>query len=589
MDRELNMADKLNTGSHSRSAIRSRLTAAILLFSVLPLLLAARLCHLQVIEHDDFAELASSQRLQRMPIPARPGDILDCRGRLLATSVRSPSLYVVPREIDDIHDYSQKLADALQIESDWIEHRISSRKDRWFLWIKRLLTEEQVTRVRELKLPAHTWGLNREYQRLYPEGSLAFHLLGLRDIDGIGRGGIESICHDKLEGMEGELAAFKDARGRIIDHIPDFMQPATPGETVTLTIDSIIQLIVEQQLDEAVVQHQPHGACAIVMNPGNSEVLAMASRPGWNRNSHSSVPSDAWRNLAVSAVFEPGSTVKPLVVAWAMQQGVLQADEKIDCEYGRYRMGSRLLHDHHGYGELSISDILVHSSNIGMAKIGERLGNVKLYQGIESFGLGQITGISLVGELPGLLRPVDKWDIYSTGSIPMGQEFAITPLQLISAHCVLASDGRWRQPKLIKSISDENIVDSPAKVQFFTSQVTVPVVDPLIAQEIVRGPMRDVVERGTGRRSRIDGYDVFGKTGTSQKYDAELKAYSNTRSVCSFVGGLPAQNPEVLVLVMLDEPQSPSPSGGKTAAPIAREILKRIIDYRHLPPTSETH
>jgi cell division protein FtsI/penicillin-binding protein 2 len=323
------------------------------------------------------------------------------------------------------------------------------------------------------------------------------------------------------------------------------------------------------------------------MAPTTGEILAMASRPAFDPRQLQNVPEAAWKNLAVAAVFEPGSTFKPIIVAAALQQGLLLRDEMIDCSYGLYRMGPRLLHDHHPYGLLSTGDVLVKSSNIGMAKIGERLGLDGLFSATASFGFGSRTGIELPGELQGIVQPRKNWNVYSLGSIPMGQEIACTPLQLITAHAVLANGGRLIRPTLLRretSPESNFATHTPATNTELlnppTHDVETPLVDAEHAAWLVQNPLRDVITRGTGKAARTPGLDIFGKTGTAQKLDPNTGTYSDKAWVVSFVCGAPASNPAALVLVMVDEPTAPGIHyGGTVAAPTAARILAAATNH----------
>jgi cell division protein FtsI/penicillin-binding protein 2 len=318
----------------------------------------------------------------------------------------------------------------------------------------------------------------------------------------------------------------------------------------------------------------------------------MASRPTYSPNDPSDVPADAWKNQAISVVYEPGSTFKPFVVAWALEQGVIARDEMFHCENGMYRMGRRELHDHDSYGELSVTDILVKSSNIGMAKVGERLGNAGLYRATTAFGFGHRSGINLPGELSGLLRPLNEWNGYSTGSIPMGQELAVTPLQLITAHAALANGGRLITPRILRGVqgqrqtADSALFASTDKPGMsIPATIVTPTVQPDIAKWIVEVPLTEVVKRGTGTKAQLDAYTVFGKTGTAQKMNPEGGGYSDTLHTASFICGAPAHDPRVLVLVVVDEPQSGRTHyGGVIAAPPAKQILNRTLLHLGVSP-----
>ncbi|WP_437188234.1 peptidoglycan D,D-transpeptidase FtsI family protein [Planctomicrobium sp. SH668] len=530
--------------------------------------IAMRFAHIQWIRGDHYAARAVRQQLSSEPILARPGDLYDRRGRLLATTISVPSLFIYPNRISDIPGLSQKLADALGMDAVGLQARIEANSTKQFLWIKRRLDETQAAAIRELEISPRLLGFRREFQRHYPQGHLAAHVLGIRNIDGVGVGGIEEFLDEKLKGADGVRRFVRDARGYVLNILEDVTEPPIDGTSYVLTIDAILQLKTEQQLDALMDKHQALGACAIVMDPQNGEVLAMASRPAFDPNHPERASPDAWKNMSTSAVFEPGSTFKPLVVAWALDHGLIERDQDYDCENGVYRMGKRLLHDHHPYGVLSLTDVLVKSSNIGMAKIGETLGNDRLYDLARAFGFGKKTGIELPGELAGILRSREKWNHYSTGSIPMGQELAATPLQILVAHSVLANHGLRVSPHLILDVTTK--VGSPRPTNVLMNRI----VGSESADWVVQGPMLEIVERGTGKQAYVSGRDIFGKTGTAQKLAEDGQSYSQTRNFSSFVGGADADAPRLMVLVSVDEPRGTDQFGGSVAAPYVAEILK---------------
>jgi cell division protein FtsI/penicillin-binding protein 2 len=420
------------------------------------------------------------------------------------------------------------------------------------------------------------YGFREEFQRHYPQGPVAAHVLGLRDVDNLGRGGVEEACNELLRGKPGERRVRRDARGYVVEVLEAQSRPPLDGTNVQTTLDSLLQLKVEARLAELMTEHRPKSCTSIVMLPDSGEIIALASCPTFDPNRPQEVEPGAWKNQALASMFEPGSTFKPFVVAWALDRGLLERDEELHCGWGAYRMGRRVLHDHHAYGELSVTDVLVKSSNVGMAKIGERLTNVELYRACAAFGFGRTTGLGLPGELPGMLRAFEDWTSYSTGSIPMGQELAATPLQIITAHAALANGGRLVTPRLVRPITN-----GP------TAAVTVvaPVVTPETAAWLVAGPMREVVSRGTGKEAKLPGYSVFGKTGTAQVVDPATGRYSHSRHICSFICGAPASAPEVLVLVVVEEPQGPGVQyGGTVAAPAARDILQAALGHLRVEP-----
>ncbi len=438
------------SGSNLATRGRRQLIVVAALLTV-GLALTARLIQLQVFQSGRLAERANRQRSYVDVLPASPGDLLDRDGRVLATTVKAHSLFLVPQDVSDRWPVSLSLAGALKLDADRIYERLAEQRDKKFLWIKRRLTSAEEEAVRKLKLPSGIWGFRDEYLRRYPQGSLAAHVLGLRDIDGKGRGGLEESLETMLRGQDGRRTLIRDARGRVIDVADEEAIPPRRGADVRTTLDAVVQTYVERELDRLVAEWKPQGACAIVQDPVTGEILAMASRPTFDPNDPESVSAAVWKNRAVAWMYEPGSTFKPFVVAGALERGLLSRDDEIDCGGGETRLGSRLLHDTHPYGRLSVTDVLVKSSNIGMAQIGARLSNEQLHATILSFGFGRPTGSGLPGEMPGMLRPFKEWSSYSNASLSIGQELAVTPLQMICAHSALANGGTWISPKLVLS------------------------------------------------------------------------------------------------------------------------------------------
>lgn len=562
-----------------------RVRLLVFCFAALGMVLCARLIHVQWLGSSQFAEKANRQRIFTEKIPARPGEILDRQGRLLASTMTSHSLFVVPEKIDDPAGIANALASVLDIDAGDLLEQINTRRTKKFLWVKRRLSEEETTAVRELNLPPRSWGFREEYLRKYPQGELAAHVIGLRDVDGVGRGGLEQSLDGQLRGTDGSRMVVRDARGRVIDVLDEVTKPPKPGETAVLTLDVVVQLFVERELEQVMQEWKPASACAIVMDPRSGDILAMASRPTFDPNNPVNVPDAAWKNTAIASMYEPGSTFKPFILSWAIEKGVVNPEEMFDCEHGTYKMGPRVLHDDHHYGELSVIDILVKSSNIGMAKIGERLKNDELYQAAITFGFGRSTGSELPGELSGMLHPLQKWTSYSTGSIPMGQELAVTPLQMITAQSALANGGELRSPRLVVRQADLSpvSVDVSDGTGPSTSLVT-RTVSAETANWVVQGPMVEVVRRGTGKKAQLEGYTVFGKTGTAQKMDPKTGTYSDNKHVSSFLCGAPAEDPRAIVLVVVDEPSvGGTHYGGTIAAPAAASILRQALVYLRVP------
>ena len=568
------MSHASNTDERIPLIGRARLIVTVL--GIGWLILAARLVQLQWWQQEKFAGKAEQQREFVEEIPARPGDIVDRQGRLLATTLTARSLYVVPSRIAKPSEYAQALSEVLEISRDNLFERLHNNPQRQFLWIKRRLIESEVERVKRLNLPKATWGFRDEYRREYPQGVVAAHVLGLRDIDGVGRGGIEEHFDSDLRGQNGRRHIARDARGHVIEIVDDELQPASPGRTVRLSLDVVVQLYAERELDNVMREWKPESCCAIVIDPMNGDIIGMATRPTFDPNRPDEASTESWKNRAIADIYEPGSTFKPMIVSYGLDQGVLQKDDVFNCENGLYRMGRRLLHDHHRYGMLNLTDVLVKSSNIGMAKIGERMENLRLHEAATLFGFGRRTGIELPGEQPGILRPLNEWTSYSTGSIPMGHEVATTPLQLITAHAALANGGQLVRPRIV--LPDQQ--DSTARLK----AITEPTVASETARWIIEHPMQEVVTRGTGKKARIPGYHVFGKTGTAQCLSPD-GGYVHGKYISSFVCGAPAESPRLLALVVVNQSSVGGETfGGKVAAPAAANILRQSLVYLRISP-----
>ncbi|MCA9039948.1 MAG: penicillin-binding protein 2 [Planctomycetaceae bacterium] len=576
-----------------KRVVNYRLGFLALLFIIGFGLLGARLVQIQHLEQTTLSIHANRQHSFKETIPARTGEILDRKGKVLATTITTYSLYVDPSRIKNPQEFSDEICTVVVLDSEELAKKLKEHQNKKFLWIKRRLSDIEANAIAALGLPEGTWGFRKEYFRSYPQGELAAHLLGLRDIDGHGRGGVEEAFDDVLQGTPGSQTFFRDARGRVfLPEDSEFIAPQ-PGRSIVLTLDMVIQFHVEAELNQMVEEWNPKSCSAIVMDPHTGEILAMASRPNFNPNYPENVPPAAWKNCAISAIYEPGSTFKPLIVAGALDRGLIKRDEVFDCEMGTYQMGRRTLHDHHRYGELDLTNVLVKSSNIGMAKIGECLQNQGLFETVSNFGFGQPTGVPVAGELAGKLRPFKDWDGYSTGSIPMGQEIAATPLQMIRAHAVLANGGILVQPKLVLQELEEPWLPFTAGSPFRSpldkgiepnNNSAWQILSPETCHWLVQHPLAEVIERGTGKKAKIEEYRLFGKTGTAQKVDPKTGKYSHQKYISSFICGGPVENPRVLVYVSADEPGGAKNAyGGQAAAPVAARIIRATLEHFQVP------
>lgn len=555
-------------------------------------ILALRLGHLQWYQHAELTRLTLRQSEVEVVVPARPADIVDRNGKMLATTVTTPSLFVDPTRLKVTPEFVTQLAEAVHLDPQELTARLHDYREKRFMWVKRRLSEQELAEASALKWPDGACGFREEFLRQYPQDELAAHVLGLRNIDGEGKGGVEESLDGLIRGQAGRRKLGRDARGRIVE--VDFSAADAPQrfQSVQLSIDLAVQMFAERELDKICADWKPRAATAIVLDPQTGELLGMASRPTYSPSQLEDVPEEAWKNQAISIVYEPGSTFKPLIVAWGLQQQAINRDDHFYCERGSYQMigRSKPIRDVHGYGELSVMDVLVKSSNIGMAKIGLKLGNESLFEATYRFGFGRPTGVELPGELSGILAPLRKWTSYSTGSIPMGQEIAVTPLQLIVAHAALANGGRLISPRILHGVQgDGSNAATTLTVSADDSRLSIPprivstAIDPEVANWIVQEPLTQVVRRGTGVKAKLPGYSVFGKTGTAQKFDPKTKTYSTTKFIASFLCGAPSVNPRVMVLVIVDEPRSARSFGGVVAAPAASRILQRTLLHLRVP------
>ncbi|MFH1857595.1 MAG: penicillin-binding transpeptidase domain-containing protein, partial [Candidatus Omnitrophota bacterium] len=408
----------------------------------------------------------------------------------------------------------------------------------------------------------------------------ASHLLGIVDIDNNGLEGVERHYNQLLQGRDGFRQVLRDARHRALPSLGLRYQKPVDGLTLVLTIDEVIQNIAERELEEAYRKWHARGATIVVLDPQTGDILALANRPTYNPNQPNVSSEDFRRNRAITDLFEPGSVFKIVTAAAALEEGVFDEDDKIFCENGAYHISNHILHDVHPYGTLTFREVIEKSSNIGTVKVAKQLGPKRLYQYICAFGFGRKTGIDLPGEIPGMVHPPEKWWSTSIANIPIGQGIGITVIQLASAMGAIANGGRWVKPHVLKEVlnSDGSVVKSYRSVP---ERIVLREKNAARLREILSG----VVGRGTGKLAKLKGYCAGGKTGTSQKLDANGR-YSSSAHIASFVGFAPVQNPRIVVAVMVDEPH-PAYYGGVVAAPVFKEVSEQVLRYLEVPAEEE--
>lgn len=532
-------------------------------------ILAARLFYLQIIMHEKYAKFAGKIQFIENQIPAQRGSIYDRNGNILAMDIPAKTLYVYTRNVDDKDKTAKVLASILKMPVSEIRKKLDEKYPR----IKRKLTIEEYTAIEKEKLKGVIF--EDDYKRLYPKGKLACHILGFANVDGIGIEGVELQYNDVLSGETGLVSIPRDGRGNSLISLSRVICSPVRGKDIYLTIDERIQQIVEEEIAKCWETSTPKKISAIVMDPKTGEILAMANKPDFDPNDPGRFPAEFRKNYAVTDLFEPGSIFKIVTAAAVLEEGKVTVNEIFNCEGGKWFIRGHILHDAHPYGPLDFQQIIIKSSNIGTVKLAMRIGDQTLYRYIKKFHFGELTGIDLPGEIRGILRPVEKWSAYSITAIPIGQEVGVTCLQAIRAISVFANGGYLVQPHILKRIEPS----APSRAVSLVQSENV--ISPGVIATLNAILAKVVSEEGTAARAGIPGYTICGKTGTGQK--VENGVYSHSKFTASFIGFLPLQDPQVAILVNVDEPRG-AYYGGIVAAPVFREIAWRAMQYMQVPP-----
>lgn len=546
--------------------------------------LAARLFYLQVLQGLSYYELAERQFLRKVRGESHRGEICDRNGVVLATTIESQSLYIHPKELRKFPESLNFLRNCVALDRGQLNQKLDS--DQNFVWLERKMSPTIASSIAEKNLKG--MGLVSEQTRYYPNGSLASHVVGTVGLDNHGLCGIEHALDSFLTGKAVVTSQLQDGKGRrILQGSPTREGNAlNAGRTksVVLTIDRTLQYVAEKEIREGVEHNQAQWGIVIIQNPQTGEILAMASYPSFDPNGFSKGKvtgiEGSVDNPAVTKMFEPGSTFKVITFAAALEEKKVELNEEIECEGGKWKFKDATINDHEGYARLSLSGVMEKSSNIGTAKIGLRLGKDILYRYARAFGFGTKTGIQLPGETAGLLRPPQIWSPVSLPIISFGQGIGVSALQMTGAFSSIANGGNLMEPILIKQLNDyrggklETITFEPKTVRKVISEQTA---------STLRKMLLAVSEKGTGLNARVPGYRVAGKTGTAQKINPQTKKYYTDRHLASFAGFLPAEDPKLVCLVILDEPKKDY-WGGTTAAPIFSRVMARAVKILGIPP-----
>jgi cell division protein FtsI/penicillin-binding protein 2 len=544
-----------------------------------------RLIYLQAIKHDEYAGLAAEKHVYKQIIYAERGTILDANNEVLAHNVPVETVVADATHLNNREAIVELVSNELGIPSGEVAEKLNI--GRRYIVIKREVSEHTTEALREKLRAGNLRGIYFEHDatRIYPNGSMLCHVIGFTDFDHRGIQGVEASMEEYLHGQDGYRFIEHNRAGEEI--VPYRGQERAPrdGYEVHLTVDLGLQNIVENEIDAAMQQYSPQKATIILMRPQTGEILAMANRPHFDLNLRSEAKPDHMKNRAIIDMMEPGSTFKIVAAAAALNEHKLRPDSSIFCENGLWNFGGAALHDHRSFSYLSVRDILIKSSNIGAAKLALTVGEQKFYEYIRRFGFGERTGVELPGEINGLLRPPQSWSKISITRIPMGHEIGVTPLQMTVAMATIANGGKLVMPRIVKSIrtSEGKTVSSLSPV------VLRQVISSETAREIGDALRGVVSDNGTAAAAAVPGFTIAGKTGTAQKVDPR-GGYEQGKYVVSFAGYLPAEHPEFVGLVVLDDAHTSKPElnyGGLVAGPIFARLAEKAARYLDLEPHEE--
>jgi cell division protein FtsI (penicillin-binding protein 3) len=531
-----------------------------------------RLAYLQLVRHSDYLARALRQQQRAIEITPQRGIIYDRNMHPLAMSVPVKSAFAVPAEIADEWLAAHLLSGVVNVPEEVLLGRLEASRS--FAWVSRKLPPEKVEAVAALNLKGIYF--QEENQRFYPKRDLAAHVLGFVDPDEKGLGGIESELDGQIRGKSEKIIVMADARQRWFDGSEAQRER---GANVVLTLDEKIQYIAQRELSDAMDKTRAVAGSVIVINPNTGEILALANWPKFNPNAATAAPAEARMNRSVSAVYEPGSTFKLITLAAAFDQNLVDSQEIFDCENGAIVIAGHRIHDHKRFGLLTVADILAKSSDVGAIKIALLLGPQRFYDYIRAFGFGALTGVDLPGESKGLLHRPETWSGISIGSVSMGQEVGVTPIQLIAAVSAIANGGTLYRPHVVTELRRGTKV-LPADGLLAAAEPR-RVIRPETAATL-RRLMEGVVLNGTGFLARLDGWTAAGKTGSAQKIDPATGRYSRNNFVASFTGFAPINNPAVTILVSIDSPVGLH-EGGPVAAPVFKRIAEQVLSYLEVP------
>jgi len=556
---------------------QKRLLQLFAILAAWAVIVIARLVQIQLVRHGDYVVKAARQQERTLALQPIRGSIMDSRGRILAESVAAESIYADPQAIGDRIRTAKALASVTALQMDARELAAKLNSNSGFVWIARQLPLETSAAVKALKLPG-VYFLD-EHRRSYPRATLAANVIGYVGVDGEGLGGIEHSFDAQVRGRAGRVTLLRDARRGM--YLVGGEGPNRPidGNDVVLTIDSVVQFIAERALEKVVAQYNAADGVALVMDPRDGRILAMASNPTFDPNRYRDFSPDDRRNRSVQDAYEPGSTFKVVTASAGLEEGVVTPSQVLDCGEGYIQIGSTQIHEHghNRYGLITFEEVMIHSSNVGAIRVGLALGQDRFYRYIRRFGFGERSGVALPGEAQGRVRRTDQWSQLSNASMSIGQEISATPLQVLTAIAAVANGGVRVQPRIV-----EKVVDAKGNTIYTPPQAAPVRVISEKTAAVLNEILKSVVERGTGAPASLAEHVVAGKTGTAQK--AGRGGYSLDKVVASFGGYVPADRPQLAILVVVDEPKG-AEYGGTVAAPVFKEIAESTLRYLNIAPS----
>jgi len=544
-----------------KAAPVSRLYAFLLFFLLCSVALVARAVNLQVMDTDFLQEQGKARFQREVEVPTRRGNILDRNGEPLAVSTPVDSVWVNPGELLQASEDIEPLADALGVDADEIERRLTQRSSREFVWLRRRLHPDVAAEIESLKL--HGVFLQKEYRRFYPAGEVTSHVIGFTNIDDVGQEGLELAYNDWLQGKPGLKRVIRDRLGRTVEH-QEIIREASPGQNLSLTIDRRLQYLAYRELKRTVLKHGARSGSVVLLDIPTGEVLAMVNQPSYNPN-HPDIDTGGLRNRAITDVFEPGSVMKPFVIASALETGKYTPETPVDTTPGTINISGHTISDHHNYGPIDITRIITKSSNVGATKVALSLEPEHMWNTYDRFGFGDVTGTGFPGESAGVLRNHRRWRKVEQATLSYGYGLSVTVLQLAEAFAALANDGRLIRPSLIQGATN------PASS----------ILDPTIARQVAAMLETVTGPEGTGKKARVENYRVSGKTGTSRK--ASASGYAS-RYIASFAGFAPSSDPRLVCIVVVNDPSGSQYYGGLVAAPLFSTVMTGALRLLDIPP-----